>query len=586
MTPDTKSSQPVRWPVFFALLTAVVGIALSLFLHSRIAQSEEAAAQLTAEALQTHTERELARFVEVLESVRALITLSGAINQEAMDEFIQKGMIHQQTVLGAFGLTQRIDHPLRLAIESKPKPGPGAYSIVQSGPDSTWIPAETRTLYYPLTWQSRTGGLNVPVGFDFLSTQAARKTVGQMEHLRQTVLVSEPLPERFGKGYWVFAPVIPRNNPRSVIGCAVAILQPEAILKKVAALSAPSPRLTLTPTDTAPKGSIHFTNQAWIIRRPIRAISTDWLFECSLPVTATERRSTIALFFGLTVTALMTGLLLMLAGRTRRIEAEVQMRTEELRIANQQLEQNIRERVQLEEEMNELSAREQRRIGRDLHDSLGQKLTGAVFLSRALLNWFQKTEIKNQESEGSILETSNSQLSTDNSDPRTLNSALTTQITHAKTLNDTLKSTVAQVRQMARGLASVTLNDESLKESLHQLAEEMSTLYNIPCELKQSGQLSSLDRKTKEQLYFIAREAVNNAARHARASQITVELTGDQSDWELRVKDNGGGLPENTTGGDGMGLRIMRHRASRIKAHFKIDSTPGKGTCIEVTSNA
>ena len=137
---------------------------------------------------------------------------------------------------------------------------------------------------------------------------------------------------------------------------------------------------------------------------------------------------------------------------------------------------------------------------------------------------------------------------------------------------------------MARGLASVTLNDENLEESLHQLTDEMSALYDIPCEIVQNGQLPSLDRQTKEQLYFIAREAVNNAARHAKATHITIELSGDASKWELCIKDDGQGLSEESGGSNGMGLRIMRHRAARIGAEFSIQSSPGKGTVIRVTS--
>lgn len=572
MKPDSNKSRSGKWTFAFALLTATAGIALSLFLYSRIARSEENAAMLTAEALQTHTETELNRFAEVLESVRALHAFSEAVDQAAMDEFIEKGLVYQQTVLGVFGLTQRIDHSLRLAIEKKETPAPGAYKVVRQGPDETWSPVETRPFYYPLTWQSRNEGLNVPVGFDFLSIPAARKAIGQMERLRQTVAVSEPLPDRFGGGYWVFAPVIPNGSPRSIIGCAVAVLHPETILRRVEALVSPSPKLTLVPAAAAPPPDIRFTRQAWMLRMPVRAIGADWMLECSLPAAAAERRSTLALFSGLIVTALMTGLLLMLAGRTRRIEAEVQLRTDELRVANRQLEQNIRERAEMEEEMNELSAREQRRIGRDLHDSLGQKLTGAVFLSRSLLDWFQKHgawSMGHGENDSTI-------------DNR--KSAIDNQLTHARTLNETLKDAVAQVRQMARGLASVTLNDESLEESLHQLTDEMSALYDIPCELMRNGELPPLDRKTKEQLYFIAREAVNNAARHANASRITVELTADADGWNLRIQDDGAGMPENKTGGDGMGLRIMRHRAARIGAAFSIESSPDKGTCIVIQS--
>lgn len=552
MNPDSTKTRYGRWTITFAVLTALVGIGLSVQIRSRIAQSETNAARLTAETLRLNTEQELNLFVEVLESVRALHALSGAIDQAAMDEFIEKGLVHQQTVLGSFGLAQRVSPRMRVDIESKPQPAPGAYKIVERGIDEPWVPAKTHSVYYPLTWQSHANALNIPVGYDFASEPEASRVIAGIERTRHTVVNRTPLPDTHPTGYWVFSPVIPRGAPNSVIGLAVAILHPENILKKVSALSASSPKLHLTPTIRRPETTIQLKNNAWYYSGPLEAIGTIWTFECNMPVNRSDRRSTAVFIAGLVITGLMTTLLLILAGRTRSIETEVLTRTEELRVANIQLEENLHERARMEEEMNELAARERRRIGRDLHDSLGQKLTGAVFLSRSLLN-----HLKGSESE---------------------------QETHAKTLNETLKSSVSQVRNMARGLASVTLNDESLEESLDQLVEEMSSLYKVSCTLTQTGKLPTLDRKAKEQLYFIAREAVNNAARHAQAKHITIRLDSNKSGWTLNVQDDGKGFPSDQITGEGMGLRTMRHRAGQLGAKFTIQSTES-GTSVEITKS-
>ena len=568
MKPDSIRSWLSRWPVTLAGLTAVTGLCLSLYLQSRIAQTEATAARLTAETLRLNTEQELNLFVEVLESVRALHALSDAVNQAAMDEFVEKGLVHQRAVLGAFGLTQQISPLMRSVLEERKKSAPGTgYSFLQQGPNGSWVTDEYRHVYYPLTWQNRPDALNIPIGFDFSSLSNAQHTIARIERTRRTALVPSPVSasNTSDRSYWVFAPVVPRpaeentlDTPNTVIGFAVAVLHPDAILKRVAALSVPSPELQLKLTvapNTPIKETIQLVNNAWLYRHSMEAIDTQWVFECSLPVNVTGHRSTAALAAGLIITALMTSQLLFLGGRTRRIEAEVRTRTEDLRVANVRLEENLHERARLEEEMNELAARERRRIGRDLHDSLGQKLTGAVFLSRSLMD----------------------HLSPDGG----------AQQTHARTLNETLKSAVAQVRNMARGLAPVTLNDESLGEALEQLAEEMTGLYGVSCEVAECTGLPALDRKTKEQLYLIAREAVNNAARHAQAGRVTVRLTGGESGWKLCVEDNGKGLPEmQQPSGEGMGIRIMRHRASLIGAEFALSSAPGRGTCVEVKSNS
>ena len=590
MKSDSTSSLRGRWPIILACLTAVAGLCISLYIRSRIAQIEATTARLTAETLRQNTEQELNLFVEVLESVRALHALSAAVNQAAMDEFIEKGLVHQHAVLGAFGLTQRISPWLRAVLEEQTKENPETgYRFLQQGPDGTWIRDEPRAAYYPLTWQNRKEALNIPAGFDFASLSNALPTIDRIEQTRRTALVPSPVdtprsPARrsFGEGgtldtrhptpdtlsspsYWVFAPVIPWQTeatpiytPDTVIGFAVAVLHPETILKRVAtrsSVSSPGLRLNLmTPPDLNAKETIRLVNGAWLYRCPLEAIDAQWIFECSLPLAVTSHRSVAAFTAGLIITALLTSQLLVLGNRTRKIEAEVRARTEDLRIANVRLEENLHERARLEEEMNELAARERRRIGRDLHDSLGQKLTGAVFLSRSLLDYLGQNSGEQQ--------------------------------THAKTLNETLKSAVGQVRNMARGLAPVTLNDESLCEALEQLTEEMTGLYGVSCEVAECDELSDLGQKTKEQLYLIAREAVNNAARHAQAGHVTARLTGSESGWKLCVEDDGKGIPAVLPSGEGMGIRIMRHRAGLIGAVFTMNSVPGRGTRVEVKSNS
>ncbi|MEI7850855.1 MAG: ATP-binding protein [Kiritimatiellales bacterium] len=617
MKSDSTRSLRGRWPMILAGLTAVAGICLSLYIRSRIAQTEATAARLTAETLRQNTEQELNLFVEVLESVRALHALSAAVNQAAMDEFIEKGLVHQHTVLGAFGLTQRISPWLRAVLEEQTKANPETgYRFLQQGPDGTWIKAEPRNAYYPLTWQNRKEALNIPIGFDFASLSDARRTIERIEQTRRTALVPSPVSfsEAGTNSYWVFAPVIPWQTeansmytPDAVIGFAVATLQPEAILKRVAARSSVSePKLRLNlmiPPDPKAKETIQLVNGAWLYRYPMEAIDAQWIFECSLPVAVTSHRSAAAFAAGLIITALLTSQLLILGSRTRKIAAEVLARTEDLRIANARLEKSFHERAHLEEEMNELAASERRRMGRDLHDSLGQKLTGAVFLSRSLLNWFQKhgawgmehgaqkTEDRGQKTEDGANPPDTRHPTPDTPQqprpaPGSPLPAFGPQADHAKTLNETLKSAVGQVRNMARGLAPVTLNDESLCEALEQLAEEMTGLYGVSCEVAECDELSALGQKTKEQLYLIAREAVNNAARHAQAGRVTIQLTGSPSGWKLCVEDNGKGIPAIRPSGEGMGIRIMRHRAGLIGAGFTMNSAPGRGTRVEVTSNA
>jgi signal transduction histidine kinase len=613
MKTNALHSRTARWPLVVALLTAIIGISISFSLKTRITQTETAKARLAAETLRENTKQELNRFAEVLESVSALFALSSAVDQAAMDEFIEKGFIHQHSILGTFGLTQLIDHSRRIKIE-RMKPGvPGAYRIVKADKQGSWIPSGFQSIYSPLIWQSQSDTLNIPIGFDFLSIPESAQTIRTIEKTHQSALVPSPTisSNPNNPSYWVFAPFedLDESNRSYVAGVAVAALCPQTILNEISARATSATKLQLIPKPTnssIPAETIRLQEEGWLYESSLEAINTQWTFKCTLPINATDRRADAALIIGLIITGLITIQLLFLANRTRKIEATVRARTEELHLANARLEENLHERAHLEEEMSELAARERRRIGRDLHDSLGQKLTGAVFLSRSLLDYFsnrrnqesedkgQRSEVRGQKSEirgqppspKATAGHGKTEVRGQKSEIANQKSEIGNQETHAKTLNETLKSSVAQVRSMARGLAPVTLNDESLGETLAQLAEEMTGLYGVSCEALECAALPSLNRKTKEQLYLIAREAVNNAARHAQAGRVTLRLTRDASGWKLSVEDDGKGLPEAQPAKEGMGLRIMRHRAKLIGAQFEITSAPDTGTLVTVTSIA
>ena len=554
-----------RWPWMLALFTAVAGLAITGYVWDRLAAREEAEAlerfRLEAETLRVNTEQELHRFVEVLDSIRALHGISGEIRSEALEEFVEKGMVHQREVLGAFGFAQRISHGLREALEEAYREAEElGYQIVRRGPDDTWVPSEVNPVYFPLTWQSRPDALQAPVGFDFASRTAARQAIERMHISARAALVLEPAhgerepPRR----HWVFSPIFyePDDDGGAsdiLIGFAVAVLNPEEILARASAMVVPSPglRLDLAPgtADDPAEAMVQRVEGEWRYRYSIEVVDTPWRFECRLPVSIPGRRSGGALVVGLLITALMTSQMALIAGRTRRIEDEVRLRTEDLRRTKAEVEAQMRERMRLEEEMNDLAANERRKLGRDLHDSLGQKLTAAVFLSRSLLSHFRESR--------------------DAQEP------------HAQTLNETLKEAVGQVRAMAKGLAPITLSDENLGEALAELADEMTDLYGVSCEVGALIDDTGLDARTKEQLYLIAREAANNAARHADPGRVTIDMRRTEQDGvELVVEDDGTGMPDTAANGSGMGLRIMRHRAQMIGADLRYEPGAHGGTRV------
>lgn len=203
------------------------------------------------------------------------------------------------------------------------------------------------------------------------------------------------------------------------------------------------------------------------------------------------------------------------------------------------------ERTRLEREAIEIIEKERRRIGEDLHDGLGQQLTAIEILCAGL-----KADVAN--------------------DP-----GLAQQVDRVGRM---LRDSIAQVRYLAHGLVPVKDEPDALWVSLVELVEQTDTLGRIECRLDCPVVVLLDDAATASQLYRIAQEAVNNAIKHSRAKEIVVSLKRDAAGLELSVHDNGRGLAKSRQ--PGMGLRVMRHRASVIGAELTVETKSGKGTTV------
>jgi len=208
---------------------------------------------------------------------------------------------------------------------------------------------------------------------------------------------------------------------------------------------------------------------------------------------------------------------------------------------------DITESRRLEKEILEISGREQRRIGQDLHEIVGQNLTGVCFMAKAL--------------EGQLLES---------------NSLLSEQ---AGRIADLVSKAISQARALSRGLNPVALERVGLMAALEELAENTSHFYNLNCSFVCERPVY-VDGPTATQLYHIALEAVNNAAKHSGASTVVITLNEDNGTLVLSVADNGTGFEKLAGKVDGMGLRILQHRADVLGATLEIASTRERGTVV------
>ena len=210
--------------------------------------------------------------------------------------------------------------------------------------------------------------------------------------------------------------------------------------------------------------------------------------------------------------------------------------------------QDITERRRLEEKVLLISDRERRRIGHDLHDDLGQRLTGIALLGRAM-----QDRLHAQASAEA--------------------SAITELLRH-------VDHSLIHVRELSRGLTSVPSRPEGLFEALSGLAAQIRSTSRISCRLKADHRALIQDQETANHLYRIAQEAVHNAVRHARPQRIMINMAQNKRGLTLAVADDGIGIRRSTGKGGGMGLDIMRHRANLIHGTLSIASRSKTGTVV------
>ncbi len=230
-----------------------------------------------------------------------------------------------------------------------------------------------------------------------------------------------------------------------------------------------------------------------------------------------------------------------------RLEERVRERTRELADVNEALHREITERSALAREIITISARERARIGRDLHDSLGQKLVGVTFLTRALGD--------------------------------RLRGRLPDEAKAAERVSGVVEEAIAQARLIVRGLLPMEILDDGLEFALEKLAETTSGGHAVACVFERTGTLAVRDKTLATNLYHIAQEATNNALKHAGASEIVIGLAFDGMRGCLTIRDNGKGFGEIPASG-GVGMKIMRYRGELVGGRVAIESAPGAGTTV------
>ena len=222
----------------------------------------------------------------------------------------------------------------------------------------------------------------------------------------------------------------------------------------------------------------------------------------------------------------------------RQLEGEVEERTSQLR-------ESVADRRRLERAVLDISARERNAFGRELHDELGQHFVATALAAQVLAQSLDEAHGADK----------------------------------ARAIVRWIEEGIAKTRKLARGLLLSHIAPDRLPQELEELAVGASQ-GGIRCQAHFSGPSIQADPGDCAQLFRIAQEAVSNSLRHSRASLIDILLMSDDQALCVVVEDNGCGLPASREAGEGVGLRIMEHRAKLIGASFSLVSVPGEGTKV------
>lgn len=245
----------------------------------------------------------------------------------------------------------------------------------------------------------------------------------------------------------------------------------------------------------------------------------------------------IALSTYLMVVWLLSSLLALQREMERRIRQRTAALTDE-----------IAERERLERAVLEISERERRSIGHDLHDGLGQHLTGTALVAKALGERLASRQDHEAE--------------------------------EMQKITGLIESGIEQTRSLAKGLLLAEIERGGLVIALRDFAAATSQNFHVRCSCTVDGEIALDENGTATHFYRIAQEAVRNAIRHGKARNIEIGIAKRAGDLVLTVGDDGVGIAPAPQRGNGLGLRIMAHRAAMIGATLSVSPSDDRGSLV------
>jgi two-component system CheB/CheR fusion protein len=210
---------------------------------------------------------------------------------------------------------------------------------------------------------------------------------------------------------------------------------------------------------------------------------------------------------------------------------------------------DLSERRELQRQIIETSSEEQQRIGREIHDGLGQEMAAAAMMASALA--------------------------------AKLEGAGRPEAALARDVAAQVEQALKESKAVSRGLAPIGTKPEDLIEGLRTLTGQIERSGELTCSFRYDEELNVADPVTASNLYRIAQEALSNAVRHGKPSRIRLELTRREGQVQLTVRDNGRWVERRDRGGGGLGLQIMSYRAAMLGGTLTVRPLDEGGTLLQ-----
>ncbi len=209
-----------------------------------------------------------------------------------------------------------------------------------------------------------------------------------------------------------------------------------------------------------------------------------------------------------------------------------------------------REHELLQKEMTIVSEREQQQIGRELHDGLGQQLTGIALQAQVLAKSLESKNLGEMEA--------------------------------AQRLSRFASEAIQEARRLSHGLAFHSIETKGLATAIEELLAHFSSTAGVSCQLRAEDPLPPMGGQVLVHLYRIVQEAANNAIRHGHAKNLWVRIRKLKGRLLVSISDDGQGLPVDFEKMGGMGIRIMNYRTAELKGKLSVHASAQGGTEVTV----